>query len=168
MTRNAIGRFRRTMSPLIGAICCISLVTGLAPATAHAAGLSAPEARLPKTSDDKQREVNAILDELDRLAEAMDNLSEDYAGAVNDGLELDKEIAATEGRVKAKEVELGTMQAQLQNVALKTFVGSSISNSLASILSSTGTLSDAVRKSYLTSVALNTGVSGLDALQGKI
>ena len=60
------------------------------------------------------------------------------------------------------------MQAQLQSVALKTFVGSSVSNSLASILSSTGTLSDAVRKSYLTSVALNTGVSGLDALQGKI
>ena len=168
MTRNAIGRFRRTVSPLIGAICCISLVTGLAPASAHAAGFGAPEARLPQTSDDKQREVDAILDELDRLAEAMDNLAEDFAGAVNDGLELDKEIAATEGRIKAKELELGAMQAQLQNVALKTFVGSSISNSLASILSSTGTLSDAVRKSYLTSVALNTGVSGLDALQGKI
>ena len=53
-------------------------------------------------------------------------------------------------------------------MALKTFVGKSISNSLASILSSTGSLSDAVRKSYLTSVALNTGVSGLDALQGMI
>ncbi|MSZ67081.1 MAG: hypothetical protein F2712_00260, partial [Actinobacteria bacterium] len=84
MTRNAVGRFRRTVSPLIGAICCISLVTGLTPASAHAAGFGAPEAKLPRTSDDKQREVNAILDELDRLAEAMDNLAEDYAGAVND------------------------------------------------------------------------------------
>ena len=168
MTRNAIGRFRRTVSPLIGAICCISLVTGLAPATAQAARDLAPTAKVPQTSDDKQREVNAILDELERLTEAMDKLAEDYAGAVNDGLELDKEIAATEGRIKAKEVELGAMQAQLQNVALKTFVGNSVSNSLASILSSTGTLSDAVRKSYLTSVALNTGVSGLDALQGVI
>ncbi|MEY3988893.1 MAG: hypothetical protein RJB50_1162, partial [Actinomycetota bacterium] len=60
------------------------------------------------------------------------------------------------------------VQAQLQNVALKTFVGKSVSNSLASILSSTGSLSDAVRRSYLTSVALNTGVSGLDELQGII
>ena len=168
MTRNANGRFRRTVSPLIGAICCISLVTGLAPASASATNTVLPSIALPRTSDDKQREVNAILDELERLAEAMDNLAEDYAEAVNDGIELDKEIAATEDRIKAKEIELAAMQQQLQNVALKTFVGKSISNSLASILSSTGTLSDAVRKSYLTSVALNTGVSGLDSLQGVI
>lgn len=161
MTRSAVGRFRRTVSPLIGAICCVSLVMGLAPATAGATGLV-------QTSGDKQREVEAILDELDRLAEVMDALAEDYAEAVNDGIELDKEIAATEGRIKEKEIELAAMQAQLQNVALKTFVGRSVSNSLASILSSTGTLSDAVRRSYLTSVALNTGVSGLDALQGVI
>ena len=161
MTRSAVGRFRRTVSPLIGAICCVSLVMGLAPATAGASGLV-------QTSGDKQREVEAILDELDRLAEAMDALAEDYAEAINDGIELDKEIAATEGRIKEKEIELAAMQAELQNVALKTFVGRSVSNSLASILSSTGTLSDAVRRSYLTSVALNTGVSGLDTLQGVI
>jgi cell wall-associated NlpC family hydrolase len=121
-----------------------------------------------QTSDQKQREVEAILDELDRLAEQMDQLAEDYAEALNDDIELDKEIAATEARIKAKEIELAAMQAQLQNVALKTFVGKSVSNSLASILSSTGSLSDAVRRSYLTSVALNTGVSGLDELQGII
>jgi peptidoglycan DL-endopeptidase CwlO len=121
-----------------------------------------------QTSDQKQREVEAILDELDRLEEQMDQLAEDYAEALNDGIELDKEIAATEVRIKAKGIELVAMQAQLQNVALKTFVGKSVSSSLASILSSTGTLSDAVRRSYLTSVALNTGVSGLDELQGII
>ena len=194
MTRGAVGRFRRTVSPLTGAICCVSLVLGLAPATAGAtakgaglagvganahlatdgatatgAGLAGVGAnRWVQTSDQKQREVEAILDELDRLEEQMDQLAEDYAEALNDGIELDKEIAATEGRIKAKEIELAAMQAQLQNVALKTFVGKSVSNSLASILSSTGTLSDAVRRSYLTSVALNTGVSGLDELQGII
>ena len=199
MTRGAVGRFRRTVSPLTGAICCVSLVLGLAPATAGAtatgaglagvganaqlttAGATATGAtatgaglagfganRWVQTSDQKQREVEAILDELDRLEEQMDQLAEDYAEALNDGIELDKEIAATEGRIKAKEIELAVMQAQLQNVALKTFVGKSVSNSLASILSSTGTLSDAVRRSYLTSVALNTGVSGLDELQGII
>ena len=173
MTRNAIGRFRRTVSPLIGAICCISLVLGLAPATAGATARGAGVAGVGaggwvQTSDQKQREVEAILDELDRLEEQMDQLAEDYAEALNDGIELDKEIAATEARIKAKEIELAAMQAQLQNVALKTFVGKSVSNSLASILSSTGSLSDAVRRSYLTSVALNTGVSGLDELQGII
>ena len=178
MTRSAVGRFRRTVSPLTGAICCIFLIVGLAPATAGAVstgglagavGLAGVGASgLVRTADEKQREVEAILDELDRLAEAMDALAEDYAEAINDGIELDKEIDATEGRIRAKEIELAAMQAQLQNVALKTFVGKSVSNSLASILSSTGTLSDAVRRSYLTSVALNTGVSGLDALQGVI
>ena len=173
MTRSAVGRFRRTVSPLTGAICCISLVLGLAPSTAGATASGAGVAGVGaggwvQTSDQKQREVEAILDELDRLEEQMDQLAEDYAEALNDGIELDKEIAATEARIKAKEIELAAMQAQLQNVALKTFVGKSVSNSLASILSSTGSLSDAVRRSYLTSVALNTGVSGLDELQGII
>ena len=169
MTRSAVGRFRRTVSPLTGVICCISLVLGLAPATAGATGKAGVSAGgWVQTSDQKQREVEAILDELDRLEEQMDQLAEDYAEALNDGIELDKEIAATEARIKAKEIELAAMQAQLQNVALKTFVGKSVSNSLASILSSTGSLSDAVRRSYLTSVALNTGVSGLDELQGII
>ena len=172
MTHSAIGRFRRTVSPLTGAICCVSLVLGLAPATAGATATGANGALganlWVQTSDQKQREVEAILDELDRLEEQMDQLAEDYAEALNDGIELDKEIAATEVRIKAKEIELVAKQAQLQNVALKTFVGKSVSSSLASILSSTGTLSDAVRRSYLTSVALNTGVSGLDELQGII
>jgi len=166
MTRSAVGRFRRTVSPLAGAICCVSLVVGLAPAQA---GAATPDLnRLVQTSDQKQREVEAILDELDRLEEQMDALADDYADAINDGIELDKEIAATEDRIKAKEIELAAMQAQLQNIALKSFVGKSVSNSLASILSSTGTLSDAVRRSYLTSVALNTGVGGLDQLQAVI
>ncbi|MDP4735675.1 MAG: NlpC/P60 family protein, partial [Ilumatobacteraceae bacterium] len=138
-------------------------------ATASGAGVAGVGAGgWVQTSDQKQREVEAILDELDRLEEQMDQLAEDYAEALNDGIELDKEIAATEVRIKAKGIELVAMQAQLQNVALKTFVGKSVSSSLASILSSTGTLSDAVRRSYLTSVALNTGVSGLDELQGII
>lgn len=174
MARHAFGRFRRTVSPLLGAIGCVSLVASLMPAPASAVALGtrySPQVRgnsFVSTAADKQREVEAIIDELDRLAVAMDILAEDYAEAINDGIELDKEIAATEVRIGAKQVELAVMQAQLQNVALKTFVGNSISNSLASILSSTGSLSDSVRRSYLTSVALNTGVSGLDSLQGVI
>ena len=174
MTRHAFGRFRRTVSPLLGVIGCVSLVASLTPAPASAVALGtrySPQVRgnsFVSTAADKQREVEAIIDELDRLAVAMDILAEDYAEAINDGIELDKEIAATEVRIGAKQVELAVMQAQLQNVALKTFVGNSISNSLASILSSTGSLSDSVRRSYLTSVALNTGVSGLDSLQGVI
>ena len=98
MTRSAVGRFRRTVSPLIGGICCISLVVGLAPATAGATASAVNG--FAQTSDQKQREVEAILDELDRLEEQMDALAEDYADAINDSIELDKEIAATEGRIR--------------------------------------------------------------------
>ncbi|NQV96319.1 MAG: C40 family peptidase [Acidimicrobiaceae bacterium] len=174
MTRHAVGRIRRTVSPLLGAIGCISLVASLVPApvSALASGTSGSTQirgnSFVSTPDDKQREVDAIIDELDRLAVAMDILAEDYAIAMYDSRELDKEIAATEVRIKAKQIELAAMQAQLKNVALQTFVGNSISNSLASILSSTGSLSDSVRRSYLTSVALNTGVGSLDSLQGVI
>jgi FlaG/FlaF family flagellin (archaellin) len=63
MTRSAVGRFRRTVSPLIGGICCISLVVGLAPATAGAtAGATASAVNgFAQTSDQKQREVEATL-----------------------------------------------------------------------------------------------------------
>jgi len=87
MTRSAVGRFRRTVSPLAGAICCFSLVVGLVPGQASAA---IPDLnRLVHTSDQKQREVEAILYELDRLEEQMDAMADDYADAINDGIELD-------------------------------------------------------------------------------
>ncbi len=164
MSPRTIRRSRGVPSILgVLAACAASLASlVVAPATAGAEPVPAsPE-------DDKRKEVAAIADELERLEESMLALAEDYAEAVNDGLELDKEIAAAEQRIAAKQTELLAMQSQLQGAARRTFVGSSSGNSLAAILSSTGTLSDAVRKAYLTSVALNTGVGGTDELQAVI
>lgn len=120
------------------------------------------------TSDDQQRRVNQIINELDRLGEQIDAIGETYALAVNDMEDLQVEIADTEKRIAEKEVELSAMQAEMKDVALKALIRGGSTNSLSTILSSTSSLSDIVRKRYLTSSALNTGVGNADALQGVI
>lgn len=119
-------------------------------------------------SGDQQQRVNAIIDELDRLGQQIDQLAETYAQAVNDQEDLVIEIAATEKRIKEKENELAVMQKDLKAVAMKSFVSGGMSNSLSSILSSTRGLTDSVSKKYLTSVALNAGAGNTDSLQALI
>jgi cell wall-associated NlpC family hydrolase len=133
-------------------------------------GASSPlaAARVQTGSDDQLRRVNQIIAELDRLGEQIDALGENYAWAVNDMEDLQVEIAATERRIAEKEKELVAMQGELKDVALKSFIRGGSSGSLSSIFSSTSSLSDIVRKRYLTSSALNTGVGNADALQGVI
>ncbi|MFM8867706.1 MAG: NlpC/P60 family protein [Ilumatobacteraceae bacterium] len=112
--------------------------------------------------------MNQIINELDRLGEQIDAMAETYALAVNDMEDLQVEIAGTEKRIAEKEVELAAMQAEMKDVALKSLIRGGSTNSLSTILSSTNSLSDIVRKRYLTSSALNTGVGNADALQGVI
>jgi hypothetical protein len=102
------------------------------------------------------------------LGEQIDALGEDYSLAVNDMEDIAVEIKNTEKRIAEKEVELSTMQGELKQLALKTFTHGGLSSGLSSILGSTSSLSDIVRKKYLTGVALNTGVGNTDALQGVI
>ena len=119
-------------------------------------------------SGEQQQRVGAIIDELDRLGQQIDQLAETYAQAVNDQEDLVVEIAVTEKRIKQKENELAAMQGDLRSVALKSFVSGGMSNSLSSVLSSTRGLTDSVSKKYLTSVALNAGAGNTDSLQALI
>ncbi|MFM9086368.1 MAG: NlpC/P60 family protein [Acidimicrobiia bacterium] len=164
MSPRTTPRFRGARSIGRVLVACTAAVTALVVGPARVGAAPVPAS----PEDDKRQEVAAIADELERLEESMLALAEDYAEAVNDGLELDKEIEAAEERIAAKQTELLAMQSQLQGAARRTFVGSSSGNSLAAILSSTGSLSDQVRKAYLTSVALNVGVGGTDELQAVI
>lgn len=157
MFRHAVGR-RRAFRSLAGALAFVLFVGSPLEAARPATG----------TSDDQQRRVNQIIAELDRIGERIDAMGEVYALAVNDMEDLAVEIAETEKRIAEKEKELATMQAEMKDVALKSLIRGGSSNSLSSILSSTSSLSDIVRKRYLTSSALNTGVGNADALQGVI
>ncbi|HZB41503.1 MAG TPA: hypothetical protein VE487_11080, partial [Ilumatobacter sp.] len=75
------------------------------------------------TVEDQRNEVERIVDELDNLHEQADILAEDYAVAVDEKNQLDIEIVKAEERVAAKQAELGTLQGDLAEVAVRTFTG---------------------------------------------
>lgn len=117
-------------------------------------------------SADQQRRVNQIIAELDRIGDRIDAMAETYALAINEMEDLEVEISATKARIAERERELSAMQAELQQAALRSLVRGGTSSSLSSILGSSGTLGDSVRRKYLASAALNTGAGNADALQG--
>ena len=164
MIRGAIGRIRRSTPLAVAILLTTSVAVGYSSTPASALGIH------PATgsSSDEQQRVNQIIAELDRLGVQIELLGEDYALAVNDMEDIAVEIKNTEKRIALKEAELGEMQRQLKQLALKSFTNSGLSSGISSILGSTSTLSDIVRKRYLTGVALNTGVGSTDALQGVI
>ncbi|MGA0838214.1 MAG: hypothetical protein ACO3R3_11025, partial [Ilumatobacteraceae bacterium] len=53
--------------------------------------------------DDQRREVERIVDELDRLHIKADTLAEDYAVAMDDQRRLSEDIALAESRVAERE-----------------------------------------------------------------
>lgn len=162
MVRTARGRVRRSAITVLLVVAVSLVADGIAAASPLAA------AHVQTGSDDQLRRVNQIIAELDRLGEQIDALAENYALAVNDMEDLEVEMAATERRIAEKEKELTAMQGELKDVALKSLIRGGSSGSLSSILSSTSSLSDIVRKRYLTSSALNVGANNADALQGVI
>lgn len=164
MIRDAIGRIRRSTPFLVAIILTTSVAVGYSNASVNALAI------LPAngSSSDEQQRVNQIIAELDKIGEQIDALGEDYALAENAREDIAIEIKNTEKRIAEKEAELSTMQAQLKELALKSFTHGGLSSGLSSILGSTSSLSDIVRKKYLTGVALNTGVGNTDALQGII
>ena len=164
MIRDAIRRVRRSAPVLVAIILSTSVAVGYPVAPVNALG------KLPAngSSNDEQQRVNQILAELDRIGQQIDSLGEDYSLAANDMEDIAAEIKGTEKRIAEKEAELSTMQVQLKQLALQSFTHGGLSSGLSSILGSTSSLSDIVRKKYLTGVALNTGVGNTDALQGVI
>ena len=164
MIRNAVGRVRRCVPRLAAIILTTSVAAGVIAMPAQALGLR------PATgsSGDQQQRVNQISAELDKIGYQIDALDELYAEAVNQQEDLQVEIDATIANIAELEAKLAAMQEDLKAVAMKSFVRGGMSNSLSSILSSTNSLSDMVRKKYLTSVALNTGAGNTDELQGLI
>jgi len=168
MNFHAFGRYLRCARYPVAVLALATLLAvTFSPLNAQAVTQTAPQAGGGGSGDQQQR-VNAIIDELDRLGQQMDQLAETYAQAVNDQEDLVIEIAATETRIKEKEIELAVMQTDLRAVAMRSFVRGGMSNSLSSILSSTSGLTDSVSKKYLTSVALNAGAGNTDSLQALI
>ena len=151
--------FERPRARLI-ALCigCASLTSVAMPLTA---GVHA-------SSSNIQNQVNAILDELDRLEIQMDAASEKYAEAISMQDDLKVQIAEAKDRVAKKEAELAAMRRDLVKVAQQAFMNGGRSNSLTSLLTDPGGLNATVQKDHLTAVAMNAGANTTDAVDALV
>jgi cell wall-associated NlpC family hydrolase len=135
-------------------------------------GLLAPLAMPATVSadsiDDQRRRVSQIVDELERLASQADELGEKYSDTLAQQDAIEVEITEIEVKIFEMQKQLAVMQANLVGSARRSFVSGGSAGSLSSILGSSGSLSDAMKRAYLGSAAANIGASNTDAMQGLI
>ena len=113
--------------------------------------------------DDQRREVERIVDELDRLHIKADTLAEDYAVAMDDQRRLSEDIALAESRVAERESELSALQGDLATVAVRAFTRSG-TDVLGPLLSDAATYSDNLQRDQYSRIALSVGAGTTDDL----
>ena len=113
--------------------------------------------------DDQRREVERIVDELDRLHVKADTLAEDYAVAMDDQRRLSEDIAIAEARVAEREAELASLQGDLATVAVRAFTRSG-TDVLGPLLSDAATYSDNLQRDQYSRIALSVGAGTTDDL----
>ena len=113
--------------------------------------------------DDQRREVERIVDELDRLHVKADTLAEDYAVAMDDQRRLSEDIALAESRVAEREAELASLQGDLATVAVRAFTRSG-TDVLGPLLSDAATYSDNLQRDQYSRIALAVGAGTTDDL----
>jgi cell wall-associated NlpC family hydrolase len=132
-------------------------------ALALLAPLTMPEVVVATSVDDQRREVERIVDELERLEERSDILTEDYVVAIDTKNQLDVEIAAAEASVAAKEAELAELRGDLADVAVRAFTGSG-TDVLGPLFSDAAAYNDALQRDQYSRVALSIGTATTDDL----
>lgn len=111
--------------------------------------------------DEAKRRVQRVVDELERLEERSDILTEDYAVAVDDKNHLDQEVAEAEVRVAAKEGELAKLRDDLAAVAVRSFTGAG-SDVLGPLFTSASVYNDSLQRDQYSRVALSVGTTTAD------
>ena len=115
------------------------------------------------TVDDQRREIERIVDELDRLHEQADILAEDYAEAMDQKNQLGVEIVEAEARVAEKEAELVALRGDLAAVAVQAFTGAG-SDVLGPLFSNAEAYSEDLRGQQYSRVAMDVGSGTTDDL----
>ncbi|MGB0209487.1 MAG: NlpC/P60 family protein [Ilumatobacteraceae bacterium] len=123
----------------------------------------APSVVDAQSIDDQRREVERIVDELDRLHVKADTLAEDYAVAMDDQRRLSEDIALAEARVAEREAELSSLQGDLATVAVRAFTRSG-TDVLGPLLSDAASYSDALQRDQYSRIALAVGAGTTDDL----
>jgi peptidoglycan DL-endopeptidase CwlO len=121
-----------------------------------------PEAVYASVAD-QQREVERIVDELDRLHTQADILAEDWAEAEDNLRRLDQEVIEAEARVAAKEAELGALRGDLSEMAVRAFTGAG-GDVLGPLFSDAEQYGDTLSRDQFSRVALSVGTTTTDDL----
>jgi len=130
--------------------------------TTLVAPMAFPEVARASVSD-QRREVERIVDELDRLHTQADILAEDWAEAEDNLRQLTVDIADAEVRVAAKEAQLNELRGDLSEVAVRAFTGSG-QDVLGPLFSNATVYGDALRRDQYSRVALSVGTVTTDDL----
>ena len=112
---------------------------------------------------DAQREVERIVDELDRLSEQADILAEDWAEAEDSLRQLEVEVIAAAEKVAQKEAELGELRGDLSEVAIRAFTGTG-ADVLGPLFSDADQYGQGLRRDQYSRVALSVGTTTTDDL----
>jgi len=122
-------------------------------------------------SDAKRREVQRLADELERLTDRMDALAENYVEAIALQEELGVEVQRARDELGQTEQQIAQMRGTLYQAALSRFMNGGRNSTLTNLLTTTGSVQDALQREEMTSIALNTGAlttDQLDALAYKL
>lgn len=167
--RNLVQRFQRRSRPQSRSR--IFLGTSLAVAIGVTVVAFPSDTATATGSDSKRREVAALADELERLTERMDALAENYVEAIALQEELGLEVQQARAELSETEQEISQMRGTLYQAALSRFMNGGRNSTLTNLLTTTGSVQDALQREEMTSIALNTGAlttDQLDALAYKL
>lgn len=114
--------------------------------------------------DEKRRQAANIADQLERLADQMDMLGEDYAEAVALESDLGLEIEQAQADVAAAEAQLSQMRGTLYLSAVTQFMHGGRNSTLTNLFASSGGVQDALQREQLLSIAMNQGALTTDSL----
>lgn len=112
---------------------------------------------------DQRREVERIVDELERLSTQADVLAEDWAEAEDQLRVLTVEVADAQVRVAAKEAELAALRGDLSEIAVRAFTGSG-QDVLGPLFSDAASYGEGLRRDQYSRVALAVGMVTTDDL----
>ena len=133
--------------------------------------LLAPVAMPTKVSADSIDQMRAqaanIADQLEKLAEQMGMLGEDYSEALQTQADLSVEIKQAQADVAAAEAELAEMRGTLYNSAVTQFMHGGRNSTLTNLFASSGGVQDALQRGQLTSIAMNQGSLTTDSLDSR-
>lgn len=118
-------------------------------------------------SDDQQRKVEQIADQIERLGEQADRLNEEYAQALADKAALDEQVVAAQGKVSEQEAQLAELHVSLGQVAVHAYTSGG-AEGLGPLFSSPDSYTEVLQRGQLAKVALNAGAETGDELEALV